>query len=304
VQVEDSGPGIAPEVAPRLFEPFVQGNGALTREQGGTGLGLAISRRLARLMGGDLVARSRPGAGSTFTLWLPAPGDPAAAQATAGSAHLGRRTPVGVPAIPLVPMGPAPGAGAPAGDATPGTGTLDAAAYAVLHALGVRLAADSESVAERYVAALRADDRFPGVRDLPEVQLRDHASPSVGLLASQLMVIGETRGQAPELLGDGVEVQRLMAELHGAQRHRLGWSEADIEREGPLLLAEVERAIQGALDTQTAGSVEGGAGGAGVEHAAVRAAARYAADVTRASLDQGTRTALRAYRFAKAATTP
>jgi signal transduction histidine kinase len=296
VQVEDTGPGIAPDLLPQLFEPFVQADGALTREQGGTGLGLAISRRLARLMGGDLVARSRPGAGATFTLWLPGPpgaaAEPSGATAMLDAGRPTRRTPV----IPLMPAGHP---NAPGTDAS-GTGALDAAAYAVLHALGVRLAADAETVAERYVAALRADGRFPGARDLPDVQLRDHATPSVGLLASQLMVIGETRGQAPELLGDGAEVQRVMAELHGAQRHRLGWGEADIERESPLLLAEVERAIRDALDTAAAG----GPGGTPVAAAAVRAAAQYAADVTRVTLEQATRTALRAYRFAKAAATP
>src|SRR3712207_7072980 len=52
--VQDSGPGLSPALLGRLFEPFVQGDGALTREHGGTGLGLAISQRLARLMGGDL----------------------------------------------------------------------------------------------------------------------------------------------------------------------------------------------------------------------------------------------------------
>src|SRR6185503_21107720 len=71
VRISDTGPGIDAELFGRLFEPFVQGDPALTREHGGTGLGLAISRRLARLMNGDVVARSQPGAGATFTLWLP-----------------------------------------------------------------------------------------------------------------------------------------------------------------------------------------------------------------------------------------
>jgi signal transduction histidine kinase len=301
VQVEDTGPGVAPELAPRLFEPFVQADGALTREQGGTGLGLAISRRLARLMGGDLVARSRPGAGATFTLWLPGP--PAAAE-TAGGATAAdptldpprpaRRTPFGVPAIPVAL--PAPET-ASAGDGPAATGALDTTVYAVLHALGTRLAADAEAVAERYVAALRADERFPGARDLPDVQLRDHATPGVGLLATRLMTVGEMRGQAPELLADGAEVERVMSELHGAQRHRLGWAEADIERESPLLLAEIERAVRGALDTAVGGGTVGGT-------AVVRVAVQYATDVARASLEQSTRTAIRAYRFARAAATP
>jgi hypothetical protein len=112
---------------------------------------------------------------------------------------------------------------------------LDDSAYAVLHAIGTRLSTDAETIAERYVAALRADGNFPGARELRGVQLRDHATPFVGLLASQLTVIGETQGKDPDLLGDSGHVTRLMAELHGAQRHRLGWRENDIEREIKIL---------------------------------------------------------------------
>jgi PAS domain S-box-containing protein len=78
--VTDTGRGIAAEQLARVFEPFVQVDQRLTRTDEGTGLGLAISRDLARGMGGDLTARSTPGAGSTFTLTLPA-ATPAAARA-------------------------------------------------------------------------------------------------------------------------------------------------------------------------------------------------------------------------------
>jgi signal transduction histidine kinase/CheY-like chemotaxis protein len=76
--VRDDGQGLAPELLPRLFEPFVQGEQALDRAKGGLGLGLALVHRLAVQHGGTLVAKSAgPGQGSTFTLRLPRAEPPA-----------------------------------------------------------------------------------------------------------------------------------------------------------------------------------------------------------------------------------
>jgi two-component system sensor histidine kinase BaeS len=65
VAVEDTGPGIAPQEAERIFRPFWSGDG------GGTGLGLTISRQLALALGGRLELYSEPGHGSRFVLVLP-----------------------------------------------------------------------------------------------------------------------------------------------------------------------------------------------------------------------------------------
>jgi len=68
--VEDTGPGIVPHELETVFEPFVQ-TANVERTQEGTGLGLSISRQFARLMGGDITARSELGQGSMFRLELP-----------------------------------------------------------------------------------------------------------------------------------------------------------------------------------------------------------------------------------------
>jgi signal transduction histidine kinase len=71
-EVEDTGIGISEGDLEAVFDPFRQVDGSATRRYGGTGMGLALSRQLARRLGGDVTARSRPGQGSTFTLSLPA----------------------------------------------------------------------------------------------------------------------------------------------------------------------------------------------------------------------------------------
>ncbi len=71
-EIVDTGIGIADDALERIFEPFAQSGNEGAKGKG-TGLGLAISRKLARAMGGDIVATSAIGEGSTFRLTLPLP---------------------------------------------------------------------------------------------------------------------------------------------------------------------------------------------------------------------------------------
>jgi len=69
--VTDTGIGMDDATVAKIFEPFTQADESTTRRFGGSGLGLSICRELAQVMGGTITVKSRPEAGSTFTVSLP-----------------------------------------------------------------------------------------------------------------------------------------------------------------------------------------------------------------------------------------
>ncbi|WP_109124186.1 response regulator [Dyella sp. C11] len=74
IAVTDTGIGIPPEKAQKIFQAFEQVDASTSRQYGGTGLGLTISKRIAELLDGDIVLHSDVGHGSTFTILLPLDG--------------------------------------------------------------------------------------------------------------------------------------------------------------------------------------------------------------------------------------
>jgi PAS domain S-box-containing protein len=211
IRVRDTGLGISPSRQIAMFEPFVQGEQGKTRTHGGTGLGLTISRRLARLMGGDLTVESVEGRGSTFTLWLPTPKRPGALTPTS-------------PAVESRPQG------------APSARLID---------VGVFLREQIDGLIDAFMARLRdATPPFPGALLLSRALLEDHYASYLADVGQQLIIVGESRGQASELFRDGARIQHVIADQHGRQRVALGWTEDHIEHEYMILLEEVDSLLR------------------------------------------------------------
>ena len=114
--------------------------------------------------------------------------------------------------------------------------------------IGDRLRRDLESLIVRYVDRLRGDPLFSKSYSLPNALLEDHAMSFLSDLFQSLVVLenaGELDAAAEsELLSDGMKIQRLVAELHGRQRHRIGWTEHALEREYQILREEVDSLVR------------------------------------------------------------
>ena len=207
-RVSDTGPGIAADQLDAIFAPFVQAQTGHTRSKDGTGLGLTISRRLSRLMNGDLTVRSVLGDGAVFTLWLPQATQVKERKIDRELALHGRD--------PVV------------------KGLAD---------VGEALLRDLEPVLDSFIARLRETPPAPAARTLHFSQLADHTPTLIADIGETLVVIEESGGEPSSIIGDGTEIRRLVAERHGAQRARLGWTPEALRAEHVLLREEIERAI-------------------------------------------------------------
>ena len=115
LEVIDTGPGLTPEQAERVFERFYRADAARTRAQGrtGTGLGLAIVAALVAAHGGSVSVDSRPGEGATFRMRLPVADENAPGEASGGESVAeagGRAGPTPGQSTPEPPGRPTPGA--------------------------------------------------------------------------------------------------------------------------------------------------------------------------------------------------
>ena len=207
--VTDTGIGIPSDRLTTIFDPFVQVEAGHTRTSEGSGLGLTISRRLARLMGGDLTVKSRSGQGSTFTLWL--------REASAAQRETARWR------------------------------AESPAVAARLHGLGDVghvLLRDLASVVESFVSRLRDEAVVPGAESLRTSQLADHAASYIADLATLLAAIEEARGKPSPLVADSADIQLYIADKHGQQRARLGWTPKALHREWTILSEEIGRVVR------------------------------------------------------------
>jgi signal transduction histidine kinase len=221
LRVADSGTGVPTEQHSVVFEPFVQGEGGLARSKGGTGLGLTISRRLARLMGGDLILESRSSeetSGAIFTLWLPRTSETA----------IRRKT--DVPEL------------ADARIARALETTADYRVYGLAE-IGRHLRGHVEEVLRRVALRLRTDPAFPSSDALSPSEVEDHQLAFLADVVQSLIVIDETGGIDSALYRAGSEIQLVVSSLHGKTRHHQGWTLQHLDRESTIMHEELEGLI-------------------------------------------------------------
>ncbi|HET9425741.1 MAG TPA: ATP-binding protein [Gemmatimonadaceae bacterium] len=222
ITVSDTGSGIAADKLESIFEPFVQADNGHARTREGSGLGLTIGQRLARAMGGDLTVESTEGRGSEFTLWLPANQggralEPVAAAETKATTH----------DITRHVSRPSTG------------GNLKG-----LCEVAAGLLEQVKPILAIIVGRIRSDPALSMAKGLRTSQVSDHLGTLIIDIAASLLVVEDAAGEPTALLADSLEIQRLLAERHGMQRAKLGWTETSLRREFMIIREEIERAVR------------------------------------------------------------
>jgi hypothetical protein len=165
------------------------------------------------MMRGDVTVESKPGDGSVFTLWLPAAAPGTDAEGTDTAAPMTR-----------------------AERAVSRTRGLADVGDALMH--------EMDSILDAFAAQLRREPLMPAAPTLRYSQLVDHTGAMLADVASALITLDDSRGAPSSLLLDSADIQRFVADRHGLQRARLGWSVEALVREHEVLRGEVERALR------------------------------------------------------------
>lgn len=221
IRVVDTGAGVSSGQYSAIFEPFVQGEGGLARRKGGTGLGLTISRRLARLMGGDLILDTdspEAESGAIFTLWLPR-----TIEATS-------RRKTDLPEL------------ADARIARALESTADYRVYGLAE-IGRHVRGHVEEVLRRVAVRLRTDSVFPSADALSPSEVEDHQLAFLADVVQSLIVIDETGGIDSALYRAGSEIQLIVSSLHGRTRYQQGWTLQHLDRESTIIHEELQGLI-------------------------------------------------------------
>ncbi|MEX2374547.1 MAG: ATP-binding protein [Dehalococcoidia bacterium] len=222
LRIQDTGIGIPQGRIDSIWNPFEQADSGRSRAKEGAGLGLAISRALARLMGGDLVAFSQQGEGSTFLLFLPVAGVEEWRPTRERERRGPERTTAGISVVGYVAL------------------------------------AEIQQILLSYVARLRADLDVPKANELSDAVLEDHIATLLADIAETVKAVEDAAGDPSALVRDSQAIQRTLAHNHGKRRADAGWSPAELKREYQILREEVEHAIRRRTDHDGINGAESG----------------------------------------------